>query len=92
MYSYDWTWFDTSWCLMNDAGRLSAYDSGDYWRSCKGCTVHASEVEFILNCTCLFAGFSVAAATYDLNKVVWNHDGFLGCFGHFGNRTERGPF
>ncbi|KAI0109637.1 hypothetical protein GGR51DRAFT_558329 [Nemania sp. FL0031] len=92
IYSYDWTWFDTSHCLMNNNGQLSPYDSGDYSRSCKGCNVRASHSEFVINCTCLLSGVKVATSTYDLNKIIWNHDGFLGCFGHFGNKSERGPF
>ncbi|GAW26738.1 hypothetical protein SAMD00023353_4600740 [Rosellinia necatrix] len=77
---------------MNDGGRLAAHDRGDYWRSCKGCTVRASKAEFLLNCTCLLSGLRLTTATYDLNKVIWNHNGYLGCFGHFGNKSERGPF
>ncbi|KAI1160574.1 hypothetical protein F5B18DRAFT_663766 [Nemania serpens] len=92
IYSYDWTWFDTSYCLMNSNGQLSPSDSGDYWRSCKGCTIRGSHTDFTINCTCLLSGVRVVTATYDLNKIIWNHNGFLGCFGHFGNKSERGPF
>ncbi|KAI1276649.1 hypothetical protein F5Y07DRAFT_399098 [Xylaria sp. FL0933] len=92
IYSYDWTWFDTSNCLTNSGGQLVPYNNGDYWRSCKGCTIRASNVEFIINCTCLMSNYKVTTATYDLNKIIWNHDGFLGCFEHFGNRSLRGPF
>ncbi|KAH8160557.1 hypothetical protein CIB48_g7686 [Xylaria polymorpha] len=92
VYNYDWTWFDTSYCLMNNGGQLTASDNGDYWRTCKGCTIRASNAAFVVNCTCLLSGVRVTTATYDLNKVIWNHDGYLGCFGHFGNRSARGPF
>ncbi|KAI0873949.1 hypothetical protein GGS24DRAFT_501298 [Hypoxylon argillaceum] len=89
------TRFDTSHCLMNSNGQLSPSDSGDYWRSCKGCTARPTQNDFTINCTCLVTGVSgvrVATASYDLNRIVWNHDGYLGCFGHFGNKSERGPF
>ncbi|GAW12296.1 hypothetical protein ANO14919_016600 [Xylariales sp. No.14919] len=92
IYSYDWTWFDTSYCLVNSGGQLVPQSRGDYSRTCKGCSVRASKTEFIISCTCLLPSYKVATTTYDLNKVIWNHDGFLGCFEHFGNRTLRGPF
>ncbi|KAI3331888.1 hypothetical protein HD806DRAFT_173287 [Xylariaceae sp. AK1471] len=92
VFSYDWTWFDISYCLVNYGGQLAAYDSGYYSRTCKGCTIHASSVDFILNCTCLHSSTMLTTATYDLNRVIWNHNGYLGCFEHFGSRAERGPF
>ncbi|KAI0404952.1 hypothetical protein F4802DRAFT_206657 [Xylaria palmicola] len=92
VYSYDWSWFDTSPCLVNSGGQLAPSNNGDYSRTCKGCTIRASNADFVINCTCLLSGVRLTTATYDLNKVIWNHDGFLGCFEHFGNRSERGPF
>ncbi|KAI1814620.1 hypothetical protein GGS20DRAFT_401209 [Poronia punctata] len=92
IYSYDWTWFDISNCLMNSGGKLAAHESGNYWRSCKGCTIHPSPVDFILKCTCLSSPPAITTAIFDLNTIIWNHDGFLGCFERFGTRTERAPF
>ncbi|KAI0862036.1 hypothetical protein F4860DRAFT_155364 [Xylaria cubensis] len=77
---------------MNSGGQLTPSNNGDYWRTCKGCSIRATNIEFVINCTCLFSGTRLATSTYDLNKVIWNHDGYLGCFSHFGNRSERGPF
>ncbi|KAI2628333.1 hypothetical protein GGS21DRAFT_238707 [Xylaria nigripes] len=91
-YSYDWSWFDISNCLINYGGQLVAYDSGNYWQTCKGCTIFTSSVNFLMTCTCMQSRVSLTTSTYDLNQVIWNHDGYLGCFEHFGNRSERGPF
>lgn len=30
--------------------------------------------------------------THYPDRVIWNHDGVLGCFNHIGNKTEKGPF
>ncbi|KAI1819911.1 hypothetical protein F4861DRAFT_525202 [Xylaria intraflava] len=91
-YSYDWSWFDTSNCLMNYNGQLVSYEGGNYSDTCKGCSVSRSHADFVLNCYCLQPGFTLGTATYDLNQIIWNHNGFLGCFEQFGNKSERGPF
>ncbi|KAI1456954.1 hypothetical protein F4805DRAFT_430692 [Annulohypoxylon moriforme] len=91
-YSYDWTWLDTNACLANSGGNLYPYGSGNYWSTCDNCTVRGSNVNFLLNCDCLNANGRFSPATYDLNRVIWNHDGILGCFDHVGNKTEKGPF
>ncbi|KAI1435048.1 hypothetical protein GGR50DRAFT_352619 [Xylaria sp. CBS 124048] len=91
-FDYDWTWFDTSNCLMNNGGQLTAYDGGKYWDTCKGCTILPSPGNFIITCTCLQPSIRLTTATYDLNEIIWNHNGYLGCFEHFGNKSERGPF
>ncbi|KAI2616622.1 hypothetical protein GGR54DRAFT_631725 [Hypoxylon sp. NC1633] len=91
-YSYDWTWLDTNACLTNDGGKLQSYGSGNYWSTCGNCSVRGSNVEFLLSCDCLNASGLFARDTYDLNRVIWNRNGALGCFSHAGNKTERGPF
>ncbi|KAI0880417.1 uncharacterized protein GGS22DRAFT_193342 [Annulohypoxylon maeteangense] len=68
------------------------YHSGNYWSTCDNCTVHGSNANFLLSCDCLNANGRFSPATYDLNRVIWNHNGVLGCFDHVGNRTEKGPF
>ncbi|KAI1133510.1 hypothetical protein F5Y10DRAFT_259832 [Nemania abortiva] len=75
--------FDTSHCLMNNNGQLSPYDSGDYSRSCKGCTINGSHSEFVINCTCLLSGVKVTASTYDLKSsgimtAIWVASAILG--------------
>ncbi|KAI0398421.1 hypothetical protein F5Y17DRAFT_453992 [Xylariaceae sp. FL0594] len=92
IYSYDWAWFDLSNCLTNDNGQLAVYESGYYGNTCAGCSIRPSPVDFILTCTCLYSGSSLANSSIDLNKIIWNHDGFLGCFERYGTRVERGPF
>ncbi|KAI1339642.1 hypothetical protein F5Y15DRAFT_80405 [Xylariaceae sp. FL0016] len=91
-FSYDWTWFDTSLCLVNNGGLLIPYESGNYFPSCKDCIVQGSDVNFILACTCFQPTGEYAPAAYDLNRVIYNENGTLGCFGHVGNKTEIGPF
>ncbi|KAI0899315.1 hypothetical protein F4806DRAFT_452244 [Annulohypoxylon nitens] len=91
-YSYDWTWLDTNACLANSGGDLYPYGSGNYWSTCDNCSIHKSNVTFLLTCDCLNANSQFSPATYDLNLLIWNHDGILGCFDHIGNKTEKGPF
>ncbi|OTB03125.1 hypothetical protein M426DRAFT_263902 [Hypoxylon sp. CI-4A] len=91
-YSYDWTWLDTSPCLTNTGGKLLPYGSGNYWSTCGNCSVRGSNVDFLMTCDCLNVHGAFSTASYDLNQVVWNRDGVLGCFNHIGNKTEKGPF
>ncbi|OTA52556.1 hypothetical protein K449DRAFT_470445 [Hypoxylon sp. EC38] len=99
-YSYDWTWLDTSPCLTNSGGNLYPYNRhvaflyilGNYWSTCGNCSVFGTNVTFFMTCDCLNAHGQFGPASYDLNQVVYNHDGVLGCFEHLGNKTEMGPF
>ncbi|KAI1799103.1 hypothetical protein F4811DRAFT_565849 [Daldinia bambusicola] len=91
-YSYDWTWLDTNLCLTNYGGKLYPYISGSYWSTCGNCAVRGSNVNYMLTCDCLNVDGHFTSTNYDLNRVVWNHDGVLGCFNHIGNKTEKGPF
>ncbi|KAI1503266.1 hypothetical protein F5X99DRAFT_121797 [Biscogniauxia marginata] len=90
-YSYEWTWFDTNLCLVNNGGQLIAYDNGNYWPTCRNCTTLGSDVNYILNCICYQPDGQLAPATYDLNLILFNHNGSLGCFDHAGNKTKEGP-
>ncbi|KAI0009134.1 hypothetical protein F4779DRAFT_404555 [Xylariaceae sp. FL0662B] len=91
-YSYDWTWLDTNACLINNGGQLFAYGNGDYRTSCQNCTIFGSNVDFFLTCDCLNTAKQVVSTSYDLNRVIWNHNGILGCFEYMGNQTRAGPF
>ncbi|KAI2609733.1 uncharacterized protein GGS25DRAFT_485990 [Hypoxylon fragiforme] len=90
-FNYDWTWLDTNACLTNHGGMLYPRGAGNYWPTCGNCSVRGSHVEFLLSCDCLNTGGHFTPATYDLNRVVWNHNGSLGCFNYVGNKTDRGP-
>ncbi|KAI1133877.1 hypothetical protein F5Y05DRAFT_400702 [Hypoxylon sp. FL0543] len=91
-YSYDWTWLDTSPCLANAGGMLYPYSSGNYWSTCGNCTVLGTNATFFMTCNCLNALGLFGPSSYDLNQIVYNRDGVLGCFEHLGNKTEIGPF
>ncbi|KAI0484809.1 hypothetical protein GGR56DRAFT_44586 [Xylariaceae sp. FL0804] len=91
-FSYDWTWFDTNLCIINNGGQLHPYDNGNYWASCVDCFVEGSPVEFILNCTCYNIFGQTEPASIDLNTVLINLNGTLDCYDHFGNETQVGPF
>ncbi|KAI1375500.1 hypothetical protein F4677DRAFT_107965 [Hypoxylon crocopeplum] len=91
-YSYDWTWLDTNACLTNNGGKLYPHGSGNYWSTCGNCSVHGSNADFFLTCECLNNRGLFGSAAYDLNRVVWNSNGTLGCFDYIGNKTEKGPF
>lgn len=93
-YSYDWTWLDTQGCLINNGGELYplSRSGGSYWDTCGNCSVRGSDYDFLIGCECLGPGGIFVPTTYDLNRIIWNHDGILGCFDHLGNKTELGPF
>ncbi|KAI1387009.1 uncharacterized protein F4822DRAFT_332286 [Hypoxylon trugodes] len=92
-YAYDWTWFDTNNCLINYGGKLyPSYPSGNYWSTCDNCTIRGSNFDFLLNCLCIDSNGHLAPTSYDLNGLIWNHNGALGCFDHIGNKTHVGPF
>ncbi|KAI8947131.1 hypothetical protein F4801DRAFT_562021 [Xylaria longipes] len=54
---------------MNNGGQLTASDNGDYWHTCKGCSIRASNTQFLINCTCLLSGVRVTTSTYDLSTL-----------------------
>ncbi|XXG98758.1 hypothetical protein Hte_005088 [Hypoxylon texense] len=91
-YSYDWSWLDTNACLTNYDGNLYAYNSGNYWTTCGNCSARPSPVDFVLYCECLNGKGTFSPTTYDLNTLVYNRNGTLGCFEHAGNKTRIGPF
>ncbi|KAI0018524.1 hypothetical protein F4780DRAFT_781370 [Xylariomycetidae sp. FL0641] len=91
-YSYQWTLLDLDPCLVNNGGELVAYNNGNFTSSCTNCTVRGSPADFILDCACYQPDGKYQPAYYDLNRVLWNRNGSLGCFEHAGNKTEVGPF
>ncbi|KAI1399944.1 hypothetical protein F4819DRAFT_392671 [Hypoxylon fuscum] len=91
-FAYDWTWLDTNACLTNYGGKLLPYNTGNYWSSCGNCSLRKSPVDLLLECDCINDKGSMAPASYDLNTVVYNRNGTLGCFNFLGNKTDIGPF
>ncbi|KAI1776522.1 hypothetical protein F4818DRAFT_351864 [Hypoxylon cercidicola] len=91
-YSYDWSWLDTNVCLTNYDGKLHPSDIGHYWGTCGNCSVRPSPKDFVLHCECLDHNAAWTPTTYDLNTLVYNRNGTLGCFDFLGNKTRIGPF
>ncbi|RYO79044.1 hypothetical protein DL766_009478 [Monosporascus sp. MC13-8B] len=90
-YSYGWTWFDTAYCVINNGGVLAPYYNGNYWPTCVDCFFNGSDTAFLLTCICYNVDGITKLASTDLNEVIWNHNGSLGCYNHVGNYTEVGP-
>ncbi|KAK8056283.1 hypothetical protein PG993_001510 [Apiospora rasikravindrae] len=90
-YGYQWTWFDINPCLLNNGGQLVPYDNGNFMTSCTNVNFTASNITFDLTAQCSDTSGHFVPTVYDLNQVLWNHNGTLGCFEHQGNATECGP-
>ncbi|KAK8049551.1 hypothetical protein PG994_011281 [Apiospora phragmitis] len=82
---YQFTWFDLTPCLINNGGQLIAYDN------CNNLNFTATNITFYLTAQCSDTSGHFVPTAYDLNQVLWNHNGTLGCFEHQGNATECGP-
>ncbi|KAI1107736.1 hypothetical protein F4804DRAFT_329140 [Jackrogersella minutella] len=91
-WSYDWSWLDINTCLANSGGNLYPGPPGDYWSTCGNCGIYGSNQDFVLACNCINSTGGFTPSKFDLNLIVWNIDGTLGCFNHVGNKTEKGPF
>ncbi|KAK8138625.1 hypothetical protein PG984_002005 [Apiospora sp. TS-2023a] len=65
--------------------------SGGFTTSCTNLNFTATNLTFALTAECSDTSDHFVPAAYDLNQVIWNHNGTLGCFEHHGNATECGP-
>ncbi|KAK7970712.1 hypothetical protein PG988_009785 [Apiospora saccharicola] len=65
--------------------------SGGFTTSCTHLNFTATNLTFALTAECSDTSDHFVPAAYDLNQVIWNHNGTLGCFEHHGNATECGP-
>ncbi|RYP25162.1 hypothetical protein DL765_000043 [Monosporascus sp. GIB2] len=83
--------FDTAYCVINNGGVLAPYYNGNYRPTCVDCFFDGSDTAFLLTCICYNVDGTVTLASTDLNKLIWNHNGSLGCYNHVGNYTEVGP-
>ncbi|KAI0136385.1 hypothetical protein BJ170DRAFT_601556 [Xylariales sp. AK1849] len=90
-FGYKWTWHDLNFCMINNGGDLVPYDSGKFSDTCRDCKIKGSDEDFILNCNCFDTQNNLMPSSYDINRILWNHDGHLGCYDHAGNTSECGP-
>ncbi|KAH6648559.1 hypothetical protein BKA67DRAFT_661521 [Truncatella angustata] len=91
-FDYKWTWHDLNRCIINNGGQLYPYETGGYAGSCRDCGIQGMGSHFFnIGCNCFDTKGDLVSSVYDLNQVLWNHDGALGCFGHEGNKTQCGP-
>ncbi|KAK8114652.1 uncharacterized protein PG998_000853 [Apiospora kogelbergensis] len=90
-YSYQWTWLDLDPCFTNNGGHLIPYDNGNFTTSCNSLNYTATDISFALTAMCSDTSNHFVPTAVDLNTVLWNHNGTLGCFDHAGNATECGP-
>ncbi|OIW35258.1 hypothetical protein CONLIGDRAFT_627315 [Coniochaeta ligniaria NRRL 30616] len=91
VFGYNWTWLDLDKCLTNNDGKLTPSSIGDYSSSCFNCNVsYISGVH--LTCDCWnMAGTNQLQASVDLNSVIYNTNGAMGCCDQLGNKTWKGP-
>ncbi|KAI0449440.1 Cyanovirin-N [Xylaria acuta] len=75
------TMLDLSYCLMNSHGHLIATINGHFERSCKNCHLTGAN-ETVLSCGCRMFGKNAPYqdTEVDLDDVVDNRDGRLGCW------------
>ncbi|KAK6841938.1 hypothetical protein PG987_002798 [Apiospora arundinis] len=90
-YGYQWTWLELNPCFGNNGGNLIPYDNGNFTTSCNTLNFTASNTSFALTAMCSDPTDHFVPAMAELNTVLWNHNGTLGCFEHHGNATECGP-
>ncbi|KAK9771856.1 hypothetical protein AB5N19_05554 [Seiridium cardinale] len=87
-----WSWHDLNVCITNNGGRLWPYNNGGYAGSCRDCSIQGmNHLMFNFSCNCFDVHSNLVTSVYDLNQILWNHDGALGCFEHEGNKTDCGP-
>ncbi|KAH8910787.1 hypothetical protein BR93DRAFT_974875 [Coniochaeta sp. PMI_546] len=90
-FGYNWTWVDLDKCLTNDDGKLVPSSIGAYSDSCFNCEV-SFDSSVHLTCDCWnMAGTNQALASVDLNSLIYNIDGTMGCCDQLGNKTWKGP-
>ncbi|KAI0115555.1 Cyanovirin-N [Nemania sp. FL0031] len=75
------TMLDLSYCLMNSNGHLVATINGHFERSCESCKLTGANAT-VLSCSCRMFGKNapLQATEIDLEGVVQNRDGRLGCW------------
>ncbi|ORY62249.1 uncharacterized protein BCR38DRAFT_486521 [Pseudomassariella vexata] len=88
-FHYMWTWFDLGHCMLNNGGSLAAYDNGQFYGSCHDCSFRGSNTDFQFACLCSDIDGNLKNSSYDINRIVWNHNGTLGCYGWQGNQSSR---
>ncbi|RYP60303.1 hypothetical protein DL769_008176 [Monosporascus sp. CRB-8-3] len=76
------TELDIGRCYGNKGGQLAAFKDGDYYNTCKDCSLKR-ELQTTLSCYCLRdpAGPTYSYTEIDTDKDIENKDGFLTCFG-----------
>ncbi|KAF7520987.1 hypothetical protein G7054_g12582 [Neopestalotiopsis clavispora] len=92
IFENKWTWHDMNLCVANNNGELYPYAGGNYLGSCRDCGLEAtSHLWMNLTCNCFDMGGNLHPSHYDLNQILYNHNGSLGCFDHLGNKSDCGP-
>ncbi|KAI1342041.1 Cyanovirin-N [Xylariaceae sp. FL0016] len=69
---------DLNDCLGNSEGAITAQRVGFAFNSCWGCSASNTSAE--LTCDCRTSGDKTKTSTIDLDTVISNDDGILGCF------------
>ncbi|KAF3358092.1 hypothetical protein VdG1_02869 [Verticillium dahliae VDG1] len=95
IFDYDWTQIDLSKCVGNNGGTLVASENGRFHSSCEKCKLTNSYKDGTqyLACRCHRADEKggTRKTKIDLDKVLYNHNGTLGCHGHEGSKFRRPP-
>ncbi|KAK6221044.1 hypothetical protein LQW54_001617 [Pestalotiopsis sp. IQ-011] len=92
VFENQWTWHDLNHCLANNNGSLAPMASGGYEGSCRDCHLLVETHRWMnLTCNCFDISDDLIPSQYDLNQVLYNHNGSLGCFDFLGNKSHCGP-
>ncbi|KAM0631686.1 hypothetical protein ACHAPW_005329 [Verticillium nonalfalfae] len=86
---------DLSKCVGNNGGTLVASENGRFHDSCETCkltNIYKDGTQY-LACRCHRAGEKGGThkTKIDLDKVLYNNNGTLGCHGHEGSKFRRPP-
>ncbi|KAM0329977.1 hypothetical protein ACHAQA_004146 [Verticillium albo-atrum] len=93
IFDYDWTQIDLGKCVGNNGGSLVSYENGKYQGTCEKCKLtndHNDGTQF-LDCRCWTIDGARRKTRLDLDKVLYNDNGTLGCHEHLGSKFARPP-
>ncbi|KAB5580542.1 hypothetical protein GE09DRAFT_1082626 [Coniochaeta sp. 2T2.1] len=91
LFGYNWTWIDLNKCLTNSDGKLFPSSFGGYANSCNNCSV-STNAGAHLACDCLTQpGKDRTSTSIDLNTLIYNTGGAMGCCDTMGTKTWKGP-
>ncbi|KAM0287707.1 hypothetical protein ACHAQH_000238 [Verticillium albo-atrum] len=94
-FGYDWTQIDLGKCVGNNGGTLIDHEDGKFQSSCEKCKLtnnHDDGTQFLVcKCHTTDENGGMRRTKLDLDKVLYNDNGTLGCHDHLGSKFGRPP-